>query len=167
MAKKEKDALSIDAQRAKEQKEAKQKIKEAEKAKPGAKEKDKAGAQKAGGKKTGKKVARWLRDFRGELKKIVWPDFKTVMKNTGIVLVAVVIIGTPVWLIDLALTRGIGLMKTVAAGASFSQEEDPFEVPGDEPGFEAPVIPADEDEDEDEDEIDEHAGHDHGPDDVH
>ncbi|MBR5524564.1 MAG: preprotein translocase subunit SecE [Clostridia bacterium] len=32
------------------------------------------------------KVSKYLRDTRGEFKKIVWPNFPTVVKNTGVVL---------------------------------------------------------------------------------
>ena len=142
MAKKEKDPQSLDAQRAKEQQEAKKKLKAAEKSKSGGKDKAE-GAKKAGGKKTGKKVARWLRDFRGEIKKITWPDFKTVMKNSGIVIVTVIVIGSLVWIVDFALTRAIGLAKTVAAGSSVSEvvedpgdPDDAIDLP-----FEDPVIP--------------------------
>ncbi len=32
------------------------------------------------------KVSKYLRDTKGEFKKIVWPSFPTVLKNTGVVL---------------------------------------------------------------------------------
>ena len=32
------------------------------------------------------KVSKYLRDTRGEFKKIVWPNFPTVVRNTGVVL---------------------------------------------------------------------------------
>ena len=55
------------------------------------------------------KVKKYLRDTRGEFKKIVWPNFSTVLKNTGVVLAmcavtAVVIIAVDSlcgWLINL------------------------------------------------------------------
>jgi len=122
-SKEKKDALSAEAKKAQEQKEAKKKIKAAEKSKPGDKGGDKADAKKAGGKK-GKKVARWLRDFRGEIKKIVWPDFKTVMKSTGIVIVTVIIIGSMIWIVDFLLTNSITLLKNFAGGATASEEVD-------------------------------------------
>ena len=57
------------------------------------------------------KVKKYLRDTRGELKKIVWPNFSTVVRNTGVVLAmcavtGVVIVGVDAlcgWLIDLLL----------------------------------------------------------------
>ena len=55
------------------------------------------------------KVKKYLRDTRGEFKKIVWPNFPTVAKNTGVVLAmcavtGVVIIGVDAlcgWLVNL------------------------------------------------------------------
>ena len=55
------------------------------------------------------KVKKYLRDTRGEFKKIVWPNFSTVVKNTGVVLAmcavtAVVIIAVDAlcgWLVNL------------------------------------------------------------------
>ena len=57
------------------------------------------------------KVSKYLRDTKGEFKKIVWPNFPTVVKNTTVVLAmcavtAVVIILADAglsWLIDLLL----------------------------------------------------------------
>jgi len=99
-----------------EAKAAKKKLKEAEKAKaPGAK------AEKADKGPKKKKFSRFWKDFRGELKKIVWPDFKTVMKNTGIVLVTVVVIGAMVWILDYALSGGVAGLKKLAQGAQTTQ----------------------------------------------
>jgi len=111
MAKNEKKSSGeLDAQQAKE---AKKKLKEAEKAGAGAK-KDKA---EKTDKKKSVKFRRFWKDFRGELKKIVWPDFKTVVKNTGIVLLTTVIIGVPVWILDYALSEGVLGLKKLAQGA--------------------------------------------------
>ena len=108
---------SFDAQRKQEELEAKKKLKAAEKAKP-EKEKDK----KAAGKKKSKKALRWLRDFRGETKKIVWPDAKTVLKSTGIVIMAVLIIGSMVWIVDWVLSNSILFAKNVAAGSNATEQ---------------------------------------------
>ncbi len=50
-----------------------------------------------------KRVVQFLRDYKSESKKIVWPGFKDVLKNTAIVLVVCLVIGAFVWLIDLGL----------------------------------------------------------------
>jgi len=114
MAKNEKkSSKDFDAQRDAQAKEAKKKLKEAEKAGAGAK---KEKAEKTDKKKS-VKFRRFWKDFRGELKKIVWPDFKTVLKNTGIVLLTTLIIGVPVWILDYALSEGVIGLKGLAQGA--------------------------------------------------
>jgi preprotein translocase subunit SecE len=121
MAKDDKKGKSsfFEEQKAQEAKEAKKKLKAAEKAAPG------GGKEKKADKKAGaKKIRKWLKDFRGELKKIVWPDFKTVMKNTGIVLVTVIIIGALVWVVDFILTQSITGLKTLASGLPEAATEE-------------------------------------------
>lgn len=46
------------------------------------------------------RIARWFREMRSELKKVVWPSKKQVLKNTLIVIVCSVIIGVVIWLFD-------------------------------------------------------------------
>ncbi|MDR1927165.1 MAG: preprotein translocase subunit SecE [Oscillospiraceae bacterium] len=131
-----KKASSQDSQdfTAKEQeKEARAKIKQAEKTKSkDAKEKKSAAASLSKG---GKKFAKFWKDFRGELRKIVWPDFKTVMRNTGIVLVTVLIVGAMIWIVDFGLTQGVLGLKTLAQGTTVgttvpaSSEAAPESVP--------------------------------------
>ncbi len=45
----------------------------------------------------------FFRDYKSELKKIVWPGPKDVVKNTVIVLIMCVIVGAFIWLLDLGL----------------------------------------------------------------
>ena len=57
------------------------------------------------------KVKKYLRDTRGEFKKIVWPNFPTVLRNTGVVLAMCAVTGAVIvgvdalcgWLIKLLL----------------------------------------------------------------
>ena len=44
---------------------------------------------------TKKNRGQWFREMKSELKKVIWPDKKTVMKNTGTVLLCSLLIG--VW----------------------------------------------------------------------
>ena len=53
-----------------------------------------------GVKKTGR-VKEFFKATKGEFKKIVWPNFKTVTKNTSIVVAYVVIIGVIIFVLDL------------------------------------------------------------------
>ena len=60
----------------------------------------------------GKAIKGFIKDFRGETKKIVWPGAKEVLKSTGVVLVAVLIIGAGIWLVDWLLSLGVdGVMN--------------------------------------------------------
>lgn len=62
--------------------------------------------------RSGKATGRFFKDFKAENKKIVWPDFKTVIKNTGVVIVSIIVIGIGIWVVDFGLTQGLkGLRK--------------------------------------------------------
>ena len=39
----------------------------------------------------------WFREMKSELKKVVWPEKKTVLKNTGIVIGCSAAIGACIW----------------------------------------------------------------------
>ena len=56
------------------------------------------------------KVSKYLRDTRGEYKKIVWPNIKTVVKNTGVVLAMCAVIAVIVILADTGLSALIKLL---------------------------------------------------------
>ena len=51
--------------------------------------------------------------MRSELKKVVWPDGKTTMKNTGTVILCSLLVGACIWIFDavslLAVDALIGL----------------------------------------------------------
>lgn len=71
--------------------------------------------------KTEKKIriiqpaAKFFNEFKAELKKIVWPDVKSVFKNTGIVLTSIIICGIFVGLLDLGLARLLGSIMNIAS----------------------------------------------------
>ena len=46
------------------------------------------------------RVLRWLKDLRGELKKVTWPSVRDVIKNVGIVIMCVLIVGVCIWVFD-------------------------------------------------------------------
>ena len=50
-------------------------------------------------KKKGRVKNAW-KGFKSELKKIVWPSWKQVLKNTGIVILCVLVIGVFIWVFD-------------------------------------------------------------------
>ena len=61
------------------------------------------------------KIARWFKDLRGEIKKIFWPDGKTVFRNTLIVLIVVAIAAAVIYLFDQGMSLGLKGIKKLAA----------------------------------------------------
>ena len=51
-------------------------------------------------KKVKKDYGKWFREMRSELKKVVWPSGKTVMKNVLTVLAVTLVIGACIWVFD-------------------------------------------------------------------
>ena len=60
--------------------------------------------------RTGKRLAKWFREMKSELKKVVWPSGKQLLNNTLVVLVSVLIVGVIVCLFDLLAGFGIDLL---------------------------------------------------------
>ena len=46
------------------------------------------------------RVLRWLKDLKGELKKVTWPSVRDVIKNVGIVIACVLVVGVCIWVCD-------------------------------------------------------------------
>ena len=46
------------------------------------------------------RVARWFREMKSELKKVVWPTPKQTINNTVIVIVCVIVVGIFIWVFD-------------------------------------------------------------------
>ena len=63
----------------------------------------------------GRKVTKFVKDCRGEIKKIVWPSPKATFKNTGLVLETIIVLGLFVFLLDTAFMNLLGLVMNVAA----------------------------------------------------
>ena len=57
-----------------------------------------------------KRVIRFFRDYKSEVKKIVWPGFKDVIKNTVIVLIMCLLVGVLIWLVDFGLGQLLNLV---------------------------------------------------------
>ena len=52
---------------------------------------------------------------RIELKKVVWPDRKTVMKNTGTVLLCSLAIGVCIWIFDFVMVTAVQMILSLFA----------------------------------------------------
>ena len=62
----------------------------------------------------GSRIASWFRGFKAEFKKIVWVAPKTVVINTGIVLVVVLIVGAVLFGLDTLFSGAIvGLSRLI------------------------------------------------------
>jgi len=81
-------------------------------AKTDKKSSDKKPAEKKSEKKPSafSKIAKYFRECKSEIKKIVWPAPKATFRNMGIVLVVLIVIGLFVWGLDTGL---IALLKLV------------------------------------------------------
>ena len=67
-------------------------------------------------KRTWGKIAKYFRELKSELKKVVWPTPKQVLKNAVIVVAAVLVIGAFTWLFDLVATSAITGLINLFAG---------------------------------------------------
>ena len=47
-----------------------------------------------------KRIGRWFREMRSELKKVVWPSKNQMVNNTLVVLACVVVVGIFIWAFD-------------------------------------------------------------------
>lgn len=57
------------------------------------------------------KVKKFFRDYKSEFKKIVWPDKKDTLRQSGIVAVTIVIVALAVFLLDTGFTK---LLQAIA-----------------------------------------------------
>ena len=73
---------------------------------------------KKGAAKAKTSTVKFFKDFKGESKKIVWPDAKTVLKNTGIVLLVVAAVALVVLAIDGVLAFIIEGLQKLATGST-------------------------------------------------
>ena len=80
--------------------------------KAGKAEKDPKSAKKKGP-CLGTRMAKYFRDTKGEFKKIVWPTFPTVLRNTGVVLALCVVLGVIICLVDFGLGALVDLMLSL------------------------------------------------------
>ena len=60
-----------------------------------------------------KRIIRFFRDYKSEVKKIVWPRWNLVIKNTIVVLVICLIIGAFIWVVDFGLAKLLELILGV------------------------------------------------------
>lgn len=71
-----------------------------------------------------KVIKKFFKDFKGTCKKVIWPDRKTVLRNTLIVFLVTVIVGAGIWIADFAFTRSIRAIQDVISAESVSEEAE-------------------------------------------
>jgi len=64
--------------------------------------------------RAGKGIKDFSKNFKGETKKIVWPDAKTVLKSTGVVILVVAVAAIIIFGIDQGLGAGVTGLKSLA-----------------------------------------------------
>ena len=67
--------------------------------------------------RAGNRVARWFREMRSELKKVVWPSKSQMINNTIIVIISVLVVGVLVWVFDAVLNLVVQGIISLATGA--------------------------------------------------
>ena len=55
----------------------------------------------------------WFREMKSELKKVVWPTRKTVVANTGTVLLCSLLIGACIWIFDFVAVTAVQMIVSV------------------------------------------------------
>ena len=69
-------------------------------------------------------IKKFFKDFKGICKKVIWPDRKTVLKNSAIVFVAIIVIGAGIWIADFAFTRSIRGIENAIDNAQEKKAEE-------------------------------------------
>jgi preprotein translocase subunit SecE len=59
-----------------------------------------------------KKVTKFFKEIRVELKKVIWPTRKQLVNYTITVLLTCLIVGTVIWVVDFGLAKIVGIMLT-------------------------------------------------------
>lgn len=52
----------------------------------------------------------WFKNLKAEFKKIIWPDKKTIAKETAAVVAVTIILGLIISLLDFIITHGVDLL---------------------------------------------------------
>jgi|LSQX01.3.fsa_nt_gb preprotein translocase subunit SecE len=58
------------------------------------------------------RISKFVREVKNETKKVVWPNRKQIINNTGIVIIAIMVVGSVIWVLDLAFATGLGAILT-------------------------------------------------------
>jgi len=68
-------------------------------------------------------IVNYFKDVRGEMKKVVWPTYKQLQKNTIIVLISIVLIGIFIWALDLGFQTGLSKFNEASTQNNTTTQE--------------------------------------------
>lgn len=57
------------------------------------------------------KIGKFFKDLKAEIKKVIWPTKKQLVNNTLIVIIAILIIGAGIWILDALFSWGFMTLK--------------------------------------------------------
>lgn len=57
-----------------------------------------------------KRISRFFKEVRSEMRKVIWPNRKELINYTGVVLVSVIIVSVIIWVLDTFFSGVIGLI---------------------------------------------------------
>ncbi|MEA4964312.1 MAG: preprotein translocase subunit SecE [Oscillospiraceae bacterium] len=64
--------------------------------------------------RTFKRIKKWFREMKSELKKVVWPTKKQILNNVLITLACVLVVGVFIWVFDLGSNLAVeGIISLV------------------------------------------------------
>ncbi len=52
------------------------------------------------------KIGKFFKDLKAEVKKVIWPTKKQLVNNTMIVILAILVIGAGIWILDALFSWG-------------------------------------------------------------
>lgn len=55
-------------------------------------------------------VAKYLREVKAEVKKVIWPNRKQIVNNTAVVILSIIVVGIVIWVLDVLFGGAVGLL---------------------------------------------------------
>ena len=63
-----------------------------------------------------KRIGRWFREMRSELKKVVWTSKSQMINNTLVVIACVIVVGIFIWVFDFAASQLVTVILKLVRG---------------------------------------------------
>jgi len=63
--------------------------------------------------KLGERIKKFFKDYKSEMKKVVWPTRPQLIRNTGVVLIAVIFMAAIIGVLDLIFGFGVSLLANI------------------------------------------------------